>query len=101
MKKIESLRQELGLHRVEIVSTPLQQSFGLMFRKSIPDDYGMWFEFKKPKNVLVHTWFMRFPINVRFFDKDFKLMKIVRCLKPWHHVKVKNVKAVLETKCRR
>jgi len=100
-EKIETLKQELGLRKVEIARTYLQQSFGLMFRKSIPNNYGMWFEFRKPKNVLVHTWFMRFPIDIWFFDANFKLIKVVKCLNPWRVVRMDNVKVVLETKCRR
>ncbi len=31
----------------------------------------------------VHTWFMAFPIDILFLDKDYKVIAIERGLKPW------------------
>ena len=36
----------------------------------------------RPCNA-VHTFFMRFPIDVIFIDKDYKVIKIISCLKPF------------------
>jgi len=52
---------------------------GLMFRKSIPDGYGMVF---RPARG-IHTNFMRFPIDLIFFDKDNRVSKVRPAMKPW------------------
>jgi hypothetical protein len=31
----------------------------------------------------VHTFFMRFAIDVIFLDKDFRVVKIIPAMKPW------------------
>ena len=31
----------------------------------------------------VHTFFMRFPIDIIFLNKDYKIIKIISCLKPF------------------
>jgi uncharacterized membrane protein (UPF0127 family) len=35
-----------------------------------------------PSNA-IHTWFMRFPIDVAFVTRDGKIVKICECLGPW------------------
>jgi uncharacterized membrane protein (UPF0127 family) len=52
---------------------------GLMFRKSIPDGYGLVF---KPARG-IHTNFMRFPIDLIFFDKSNRVTKVRPAMKPW------------------
>lgn len=31
----------------------------------------------------VHTFFMRFPIDVVYLDKDMNILKVVKAMKPW------------------
>jgi uncharacterized protein len=52
---------------------------GLMFRKSIPDGYGMVF---RPARG-IHTNFMRFPIDLIYFDKQNRVSKVRPAMKPW------------------
>jgi uncharacterized protein len=52
---------------------------GLMFRKSIPDGYGMVF---RPARG-IHTNFMRFPIDLIYFDKANRVSKVRPAMKPW------------------
>lgn len=52
---------------------------GLMFRKSIPDGYGMVF---RPARG-IHTNFMRFPIDLIYFDKQNRVSKVRSAMKPW------------------
>jgi hypothetical protein len=51
---------------------------GLMFRKSIDYDTALIF-YHAPS---IHTFFMRFPIDVVFLDKDMRVVKVVLALKP-------------------
>lgn len=95
---IKNLKQFVTIHKIVTVKTPLQQAIGLMFRKSIPYDYGVWFEFDKPKTAVVHTYFMRFNIDIIFFGENQKVIRIVRNMQPWKVVKVEGVKEFLEVK---
>ena len=52
---------------------------GLMFRKKLPSATGL---LLFPCNS-VHMCFMRFAIDVVYLDKDYKILKIVKDLKPW------------------
>ena len=95
---IDNIKQFVTIHKIKFARTFLQQSLGLMFRECIPHDFGVWFELNKPKTVVVHSWFMKFNIDIIFFDENQKVIKIVRNMKPWKIVKVEGVKGFLEVK---
>jgi uncharacterized membrane protein (UPF0127 family) len=83
---------------VEFAKTKLQQTSGLMFRKSIPQDYSMIFILKKPSSVNMHMLFVFFPIDVIFLDEEKKISGLAS-LAPWIGFKaLKNIKYVLEMK---
>lgn len=65
---------------------------GLMLKKRIEEEEGLFFT-----NVgRIHTSFMRFPIDVVYFDKDYKVL-FVETVYPWKFgKKVKDAKHVLE-----
>jgi uncharacterized protein len=44
----------------------------------------------------VHTWFMRFPIDVVFVDRDLTVTKVVENLRPWRAAGSRKAKAALE-----
>lgn len=52
---------------------------GLMRKRDLPEDEGLLIV---PCNS-VHSMFMRFPIDLLFLDRDFKVIKIVEVFKPW------------------
>ena len=62
-----------------IADTFLTRFAGLMFRKPLPPATGL---FLAPCNS-VHMCFMRFAIDVVYLDKDYKIVKVVKKLKPW------------------
>ena len=95
---IDNIKQFITIDKIILARTFLQQSLGLMFRKDIPYDYGVFFEFKKPKNIIVHTSFMRFNLDIVFFGENQKVIKIVKNMQPWKVVKVEGVKEFLEIK---
>lgn len=95
---INNLKQFVTINKIIFARTFLQQSLGLMFKKDIPYNYGVFFEFKKPKNIVVHTYFMRFSIDIVFFGENQKVIKIVKNIQPWKIIKVKNIKGFLEMK---
>ena len=53
--------------------------WGLMGRGSLPERHGL---FISPCSS-VHTFFMRFPIDVIFVDRAGRVVKIVPAMKPW------------------
>lgn len=65
---------------------------GLMLKKSIKDEEGIFFE----KVNRIHTCFMRFTIDVIYFDENYKVLYIEE-VKPWKiGSKVKGAHHLLE-----
>ena len=44
----------------------------------------------------VHTFFMRFPIDVVFLDRDWKVVRVVDRLRPWRVAGARRAVAALE-----
>ncbi len=63
--------------KVEEANTPWDRLRGLLGRSSYPDDSGMLFSTSS-----IHTFFMQFPIDVVFLDKNFKVLRARPSLKP-------------------
>ena len=65
---------------------------GLMFKKK-KIDYGLLLR----NTNGIHTFFMFQSIDVVLFDKDFNVVRIYECVKPWRVIlPKKNVKHTLE-----
>jgi uncharacterized protein len=65
---------------------------GLMGRASLAPDEGMLF---RPAGS-IHMFFMRFPIDAVFCDRDLRVVKVVRGLRPWRTAGARGAKVVLE-----
>ncbi len=68
----------MKLTNIEIASGIVATSIGLIGRKSFGGKNGL---LLKNANG-IHTFGVRFPIDVIFLDKDFKVLKLVENLKP-------------------
>ena len=64
---------------IEMADTFLSRFCGLMGRKRLPEGQGL---LLAPCSS-VHMCFMRFAIDVVYLDKEFRIIKIVRKLRPW------------------
>ena len=64
---------------IEIADTFLKRLVGLIGRKNLPAGEGLLIA---PCNS-IHMFFMRFPIDAIYIDKNFEIKKIVRDLKAW------------------
>jgi uncharacterized protein len=53
---------------------------GYMFRTK-PHHPGILFE----PGMAMHTFFMFFALDMVFLDKDYRVVKVVRNMKPWRH----------------
>ncbi len=58
-----------------------QQITGLMFR--FPKNDGLIFIFKKEKYVSLHTLFVFYPIDIIYLDKNKKIIKLLKKVKPF------------------
>lgn len=61
----------------------LSQTVGLMFRRSLPPGEGLWLT---PCNGL-HTFGMRFPIDVIVLDSDMSVLNIIHAMEPFRVVR--------------
>lgn len=64
--------------QVELADSLFTRMKGLLGRDSLADGLCLWI--KPCKGV--HTFFMRFPIDVLFLDKEWRVVEIVRNLPP-------------------
>jgi len=71
---------------------------GLMGKKNLPADEAILF----PKCNSIHTFFMRFPIDVVLVSKEGRVVDIVEGMKGWRFLTPrKGVKHVIEMKAER
>jgi len=65
---------------------------GLLGRDHLSEGEGMVF---RPAGS-IHMFFMRFPIDAVFCDKDLRVVGVERDLKPWRTAARKGAKVVIE-----
>ena len=70
------------MEKYKILARFWEQAKGLM-GQDLPDDfmYIFWSE-SKAKNI-VHTWFMRKPIDIIFIDENINVVELMSSVKPW------------------
>ena len=66
---------------IEITDSFWARTRGLMFRRSIPDDYGLVFRFDEPASRDLHMVFVPFPIDAVWLVED--QVTGVKRLRPW------------------
>lgn len=64
---------------ISIAKTYYTRLRGLMFYKDIRKNEGLFF----PNCNWIHSFFMFFNIDVLYLDKDFKVVKIIKNLRPF------------------
>lgn len=95
-----SLELSAGIHRIraEVVNTPESRAEGLMYRKSLPPNYGMLFIFDRSAE---HCMWMRntlIPLAVAFIDANGRIINIEEMLPQTenNHCATKPAKFALE-----
>lgn len=78
--------------RCRVADTFWSKFRGLMGRRSLPPDEGMLFRGAGS----IHMFFMRFAIDAVFCDRDLRVVKVVRGLKPWRATGARGAKVVVE-----
>jgi uncharacterized membrane protein (UPF0127 family) len=79
MKVIEAESNTVLLENLEIANNPGARFLGLMGRKKLANNTGL---LLSPCNS-IHMFFMKFALDVVFLNKDGKVLKVIRNLKPW------------------
>ena len=68
--------------KARYVKSLFSKALGLMFKDKV--DYGLVFNFYIENNKHhLHTYFMKFNIDVLFLDSNNKVIKIYKNVKPW------------------
>jgi uncharacterized protein len=75
-----------------VATRPLRRMRGLLGRGELPSDEGI---LLRPAGS-VHTFFMRFPIDVVFLDKEDVVVGIEPSLSPWKTAARRGAKTVVE-----
>jgi uncharacterized membrane protein (UPF0127 family) len=90
--KLERRNGDPVCDRCRVADRPLARMRGLLGRRDLPRGEGV---LLRPA-ASVHTWFMRFPIDVVFLDRELRVLKVVPQLAPWHVAAERGARAVLE-----
>jgi uncharacterized membrane protein (UPF0127 family) len=81
------------VRRLETANTILGRMKGLLGRSEFPAGEGLWIE----PCASIHTFFMRFPIDVLFTSTDRRVLRTYRALPPFRITPwVPGARAVLE-----
>lgn len=80
MKLFNATQNKLISEDVRVAGSFFQRFLGLMFRLHMRNKEVLVF-YKAPS---IHMFFMRFAIDVVFLNKDMRVIKVVRSLKPWY-----------------
>ena len=78
--------------RCLLAETPLARMRGLLGRRGLDSGEGL---LLRPASS-VHTFFMRFPIDVVFLDRHGVVKRVAEHVRPWRTVGCRGAKAVVE-----
>jgi hypothetical protein len=81
------------LSKASVATSMWSRFWGLLGRRSLANDEALLID---PCNS-VHTFFMRFPIDVLFLDEDDRVLKITSELRPFRVAIGRGARRVLET----
>ena len=90
-----TLRNETGTvvcERCTLARNPLSRMRGLLGRRGLAEGEGLLLQ---PAGS-IHTFFMRFPIDVVFLDGERRVVKVASGVRPWRAAAAKHSRAVLE-----
>jgi len=75
-----------------VADNPLARLRGLLGKRSLPPGEGL---LLRPAPS-IHTFFMRFPIDVVFLDSDLQVLRVLDSVRPWRAAACRRARAVLE-----
>jgi len=83
------------VRNADVADTFLKRLLGLIPQKTLKPEEGLIF-YHAPS---IHMFFMKFPIDVIFLDKNMKIMKICRTLAPWRLTNCFGSSVTIELAC--
>lgn len=78
--------------RCVVADRPLARMLGLLGKTGLGRGEGL---LLRPAGS-VHTWFMRFPIDVVFLDVELRVVKVAAQVRPWRIASGRGARSVLE-----
>lgn len=78
--------------RCAVADSPWSRLRGLLGRKELPRDEGLLIR----PTWSIHMFFMRFPIDAVFVDRDGVVLRIAEHLAPWRMASRRGARAVVE-----
>ena len=82
---------ELG-DRIEVAETSAKRRKGLLKRSALAPGEGLWI---MPCEA-VHTFFMKFAIDLVYLDRDYVVRKVRHAVKPWRLSACLSAHSILE-----
>jgi uncharacterized protein len=93
MRLVNLSRRETMVENLEVADTEWGRLKGLLGRTGLPPESGLWIT--RCNNI--HTFFMKFPIDLVFLDKAMAVVRTMHALPPWRVVlPVRRAKSVVE-----
>ena len=92
MPRIRLERGPVVCERGVLAVTAWTRSKGLLGRSGLDPDEGLWIQ----PTGSIHMWFMRFAIDVVYADKEGRVLKLVRGIRPWRMSACRGAKVALE-----
>ncbi|WP_297295121.1 DUF192 domain-containing protein [uncultured Methylovirgula sp.] len=83
-RNVLAIETSSGSHpfNVDVMRSQPDLEKGLMFRKSIPADYGMLFDFQREQNIMMWMKNTFIPLDMIFMDKTGKVVGIIANAEP-------------------
>lgn len=82
MKLIDARSKETLVHRLQVARSAWECMRGLLGRDSLDADEGLWIT----QRGSIHTFFMKFPIDLIFVDRELTVTKTVTRVEPGRFV---------------
>jgi len=78
--------------RCTVADSPLPRMRGLLGRRDLSSGEGL---LLRPAGS-IHTFFMRFPIDAVFIDREGRIVRVARSIRPWRAAAARGARSVLE-----
>lgn len=83
LQLVNESKGEVIAERVDLADSFLSRFRGLMFKRKFSENRALLFPFSEPKRYSVHTFFMFFPIDLLYLDRELKVTEFHERLPPW------------------
>jgi uncharacterized membrane protein (UPF0127 family) len=92
VRKITPKGYDVVCERCRVANTFWLRFRGLMLRRALDPSEGMLFE----RTGSIHMFFMRIPLDVVFCDREYRVLRVFRGLKPWRVAVVRGAYVAIE-----